>query len=117
MLLDTTPDLEHSNLIDLGVKQLNQNISAIRAEIKKNEKLIKRTEKARNRMKRKSGKPNLFESLIEERLGAINNIIARLKVVVETHEKIKVELMDYEYSFDMQESGGLEWKRFDLSYV
>lgn len=112
MLLDTTPDLETTNLVDVGVRQINQNISAIRDEIRKNEKLIKRTKKAKNRMKRKSDKPNLFEALLDERLRNIEININKLNDVIKTHEKIKAELEDYEYSFDVVESG---WINFNTA--
>jgi hypothetical protein len=100
MILDTEEDIDHIDVIAIGVRVINQNIVKVNAEIKKNEKFIKRTSKAMNRMKIKTGKANLFDLLLEQRTNELTRNIERLKVVIETHEKIKTELEEYEYSFD-----------------
>ena len=100
MVLDTEENIDHIDVIAIGVRVINQNIVNVSREIKKNEGFIKRTAKAMNRMKIKSGKANLFDSLLEQRTNELTRNIERLKVVIETHEKIKAELEEYEYSFD-----------------
>jgi len=103
MILDTEAEIDHVDVIDLGMKVIIKNIAAVKGEIKKLEGFIKHTNKAKNRMKIKDGKANIFELIIESRMNEINRNIAKLEDVIKIHEKIKVELKDYEYSFDVRE--------------